>query len=376
MSEVTDSKNEWNFETFTPLEEVKQQQQQVQTTAEEGKKENVLEGGKKENEQGKQDDGIVVESFVDGLKEDKPEFDLSKFLEEKTGGKFNKWEDIEAKLTEQPKTKKVNLAEFLKDKEELIESYYANKSFLKSLNSMPTEQVVKAYIKEQIPDLSEVELDRLYQKRYGVDESQFEYDELELSIAKKEQAAKLSSVKNEAIQFFTKKGENIQLPEFELNEGSVQPNSNLREIDADAAKYVADFVDDLLKSNNSFSNYEIPVEYNNKEMQVKINSKIKFDTKAISNIEEKIADYPDLVFQQLFLKNGEFDKKAFSSFVYKGMYADKLVAASLSEGFNKGYLQKTMENKNFKPKNGVAPTNQPMQTAEADEFNDWLWGKK
>lgn len=375
MAEVTDNKNEWNFENFTPLEEARQQQQ-IQTTAEVVKEEPELEGGKKEDEQGKQDEGIVVESVVDALKEDKPEFDLSKFLEEKTGGKFNKWEDIEAKLTEQPKTKKVNLSEFLKDKEELIESYYANKSFLKSLNSMPTEQVVKAYIKEQIPDLSETELDRLYQKRYGVDESQFEYDELELSIAKKEQAAKLSSVKNEAIQFFTKRGENIQLPEFELNEGSVQPDGNLRELDTKTVKEVSDFVDDLLKSNNSFGSYEIPVEYNNKEMQVKINSKIKFDTKAISNIEEKIADYPDLVFQQLFLKNGEFDKKAFSSFVYKGMYADKLVAASLSEGFNKGYLQKTMENKNFKPKNGVAPTNQPMQTAEADEFNDWLWGKK
>lgn len=293
----------------------------------------------------------VVEVEQNQQQSTNQEYDLSKFFEEKTGGKFKSWDEIESALSKQNEpqfaneTSKKIYEAAISGNEEILEDYYSKRKFVKSLQQQPTENVVKAYIKEKLPDLTETELDRYYSKNYGVNEDAFE-DEIDLSIAKKEASAKLNQIKDEAINYFSKQAESITLPEIKVEQN--QPE--LLDLNSEQAKTVASFVENLLKSDKSFNNGafdEISIEYSNPKNGANIQGKIKLDSKQLQEMEEKIGDYPDVVFAQTYLKNGEFDKKRFIKDMYTLRNVDKLLKAATAEGYNQGFLAKMSKDKNI-----------------------------
>jgi hypothetical protein len=310
---------------------------------------------------------------------EQPTFNENEWFKTKSGGKYEKWEDVEVLLN---KASEVQAPQFANEtskkiyeaiiagKEDELADYFGKKQFAKTLSSQPTENVVKAYIKEQIPTLTEVELERYYQKNYGVDEESFS-DEIDLSIAKKEAETKLNKVKNDALNYFNQKAEQVQLPALEV----IQPEAQgvKSDLESDAAKSVVAYAESLVKSDKTFGALDIPFEYSNEKNGAKVQGKIKLDEKQISEFEQKIGDYPDAVILATYFKDGVFDKKTFARDMYIVRNQSKLLQAATAEGYNQGFLSKLQKDKNITvvgTKTGAAPE---VANDSIDKARDYKW---
>jgi hypothetical protein len=330
-------------------------------------------------EESKSSEIVENEIKVEATTVEQPTLDISSYIKEKSGGKFEKWEDIEVllnKATEQSapqfanETSKKIYEAIIAGKEDELADYFGKKQFAKTLANQPTENVVKAYIKEQIPTLTESEVDRYYQKNYGVDENSFD-DEIDLSIAKKEAATKLDKVKNDALNYFNQKAEQVQLPALEVPTNP-EAQGSVSDLNSDAAKSVVAFAESLKQLDNTFGAIDIPFEYSNEKNGAKVQGKVKLDEKQLQKFEEQIGDYPDAVILATYFKDGIFDRKAFARDMYINRNVSKLLQAATAEGFNQGFLSKLQKDKNIKvtgTKTGEPPLIQSDMTEQAKDLN-------
>lgn len=301
------------------------------------------------------------------------EFDVNKFIFEKTEGKYKNLDELLEKNNENKfaneNSKKLYEA-IVNGDEEKAYDYLYKKRLVNYLKDQPSDVVVKAYIKEQYPDLTDVEVERYFNKNYSINENDFE-DELDLSIAKKQASANLNKIKSEALNYFEGQYSNVSLPEYKQKEAEFDVN---KIFENDDAKNVASEVKKLIENDLAYSSYsEIPVKYFNENNGANIQAKIKLDEKALGELENKVGDYPEYVFASLYLKNGEFDAKTFIKDVYVARNITKLLQAATSVGYNQGFLSKLTKDKNIKPNvdpTGNVPDIQDEKLAKA-KFLKW-----
>lgn len=316
---------------------------------------------------------------VDPILQVEPSFDAAKWLEEQSEGKLKSIDDFKGLLNREPEVAQPSFSNeqskliyeaIINGKEDEVYGYLAKKNMAATLSQKPTEEVVKAYIKEQYPTFNEVERDYFYNKEFGFNEEGFEDDEIGLSVEKKKSEAKLLRVKDEALAYFNKQVSEIQLPKFEPPQ---QPAPQGLDLNSEPAKEVAAFVDGLYKSGMLIEGNEIPFEYSNKENGASVKGKVTLDENAILQFEEKIGDKPDIYWAKKYIKNGEFDSKGFSRDQWVLSNLPKLFQVASGEGFNQGFLSKVMKDKNIAPTatvTGDAPTvTDAMQKAEWYKFN-------
>jgi hypothetical protein len=304
----------------------------------------------------------VVETKVETVEVPQPDY---KWLEEKSGGKLKGWEDVEVLLNKQPERVVPEFANdvsksiyeaLINGKEDEIENYFLKRNVAKSLQSKPADAIVKAHIREQFPTFTEVETDWFFNKNYSFDESQYEDDEIGLSVAKKERDAKLQKASQDALNYFASQAQEVQLPKFEP---APMPEVQGVDLNSEAAKNVAAFVES--QSVGYAKGNEIQYKYSNKENGANIEGKLTLDDKSISEYEEKIGYAADVVFAKRYLnKDGEFDTKQFARDQYILNNLPKLLQAAGGDMYNKGYVAKIMQDRNIPiqnaPVSGEAPT--------------------
>ena len=228
------------------------------------------------------------------------EIDWAKQFEEKTSGKIKSWEDIDALLNKQPEvvpptfaneTAKSIYEALVNGKEDELESYFLKRNTVKTLKEKPADVIVKAHIREQFPTFNEQETDLFFNDNYGFDESKFEDNELGLSVAKKVADQKLKKASEEALSYFSKNAEQVQLPKFEQPQ---QAQVQGLDLNSETAKKVAAFIQSRGAESN-FTN-EIPYKYSNKDNGANVEGKVTLDESTIAEFEKSLGDYPDVVF--------------------------------------------------------------------------------
>lgn len=318
--------------------------------------ENVARGTLEETQQTQ-----VVETKV----EDKPTFDENEWFKTKSGGKYEKWEDVEALLNKQPEVEKPKFANetskniyeaILAGKEDELADYFGKKQFAKTLAAQPTENVVKAYIKEQIPTLTETEVERYYQKNYGIDEDNFS-DELDLSIAKKEAATKLDRVKEDALNYFNQKAEQVQLPTIEQQaQVQQQPTVSIN-------KQITDFV---TSKNKAEIGEDLSFEYVNNQNGANVQGKIPLDMKTVEEYKQNINDDVASVIAARYFKNDYFDSDLFAKHQYILDNLGEILKGSAAKSYNEGFLAKIARDKNLKV------DEQPNRTGDTPDISNNL----
>lgn len=296
-------------------------------------------------------------------------------FQEKTGGKVKDWDELNAILNKQTEVVQPQFANetskniyeaLVNGKEDELEGYFLKRNMVKTLKDKPAEVVVKAHIREQYPTFTEQESDYFFNQQYSFDDTQFEDNEIGLSVAKKAAQQKLERAGSEALNYFSSKAEEVQLPKFE--QPQQVPVQDL-EIDKETAKQVAAFIES--QGGNSLKGVEIPYKYSNKENGAEVEGKVSLDEKTISEYEEKVGERPDLVFAARYFKNGEYDRKAFARDQYILNNLPKLLQAAGGDMYNKGYVAKIMQDKNIPLQNAPASGNAPQVSdarSKAEEY--------
>lgn len=284
-------------------------------------------------------------------------FDEFRWLSEKTGGKFKSWDEI-APILENPAEEKKEL-EFANDyskkiyeafvagKEEEIFDFLNKKQRAKVVAEKSTEEVAKLYIKDKYPTFNEVEVEYFYNKEFGIDEDAFEDDEIGLSVAKKQVQSRLENFKQEALNFYNSQVQEIQLPVVEQKTAAPVQDDRLN---SENAKLVATFVEAQLKASKYAElQNEIPFEYSNAQNGIAVKGKVPFDEASISELENKIGEYPDVVIATRYFKDGQFDSKKFARDNWILDNLDKLVQGVAAQSANEGYVSKLKVDKNYTP---------------------------
>jgi len=303
-----------------------------------------------------------------------PSFNENEWFKTKSGGKYEKWEDVEALLNKQTEVEKPSFANetsqkiyeaILNGKEDELADYFSKKQFVKNLATQPTEDVVKAYIQSQIPSLTQQEVERYYEKNYGVDEDNYS-DEIDLSIAKKEAESKLERVKSDALNYFNSQSEKVQLPTFEQQQAVV----NGFDAENPINQSVIQFVSNKAKAISD----EIPFEYVNSQNGANIQGKIPLDTKAISEYESAVNGNVAAVIAAKYFKNDDFDSKAFARDQYILDNISEILKGSAAKSYNEGVLSKIAKDKNIRVdeqpnRTGASPnTSQNLEMAREYKF--------
>jgi len=303
-----------------------------------------------------------------------PSFNENEWFKTKSGGKYEKWEDVEALLNKQTEVEKPSFANetsqkiyeaILNGKEDELADYFSKKQFVKNLATQPTEDVVKAYIQSQIPSLTQQEVERYYEKNYGVDEDNYS-DEIDLSIAKKEAESKLERVKSDALNYFNSQSEKVQLPTFEQQQAAV----NGFDAENPINQSVIQFVSNKAKAISD----EIPFEYVNSQNGANIQGKIPLDTKAISEYESAVNGNVAAVIAAKYFKNDDFDSKAFARDQYILDNISEILKGSAAKSYNEGVLSKIAKDKNIRVdeqpnRTGASPnTSQNLEMAREYKF--------
>jgi hypothetical protein len=308
------------------------------------------------------EENSVVETKVESVEIQQPDY---KWLEEKSGGKLKSWEDVDALLNRQPEKVAPEFANevskniyeaLVNGNEDELENYFIKRNIAKSLKEKPADAIVKAHIKEQFPSFTEVETDWYFNKNFSFDESQYEYDEIGLSVAKKERDAKLQRASQEALNYFASQAQDVQLPKFETAQ---MPEVQGVDLNNDAAKQVAAFIES--QSVGYAKGNEIQYKYSNKENGANIEGKLTLDERSISEYEEKIGYAADVVFAKRYVnQDGEFNTKQFAKDQYILDNLSKLLQAAGGDMYNKGYVAKIMQDRNIPIANAQVTGSQPQ----------------
>lgn len=286
-------------------------------------------------------------------------FDETKFFEEKTGGKFKSWNEIETLINKEPEVKVVE-PQFANEDAKTIYDAIANGkiqevySYLDAqvkvdkIKEAEPERAVKEYLKEQYPNLSEAHIERLYEKQFIVKEETYknefdEIDTLEYEIAKGIAQNNLLEMKQKAVDYFESKAKKIDLPKFEVQQQ--QPQQPKVEISQEVADSVISFVKSI---EQNFDN-EIAYKYTNPETKIELEGKFAFDDKKLKEIENEISKSPHVVLAQSYMtQDGELDVKKIAKERYILSQIPSMLQLAMAEGYNKAYIAKVLQDKNYK----------------------------
>ena len=282
-------------------------------------------------------------------------------LQEKTGGKFKSWEEIE-KLASEPKTEFANeLVSKLNDFAKKFEDpNMALDLFLKTqttdFNQLSAEDAVKMKIRMDNPELTEKEIDYEFKSSYKLDESEYDEETVELARLKLDREAK--KAKSELTQLQQEIAMNGDKDTAKIAEQQKIYEENKNKWNEDAEK--------AIKSLDKLS-FKIS---DNENFDWQFDDKDKGEA---LNITKELYESSANFFKMFQDDKGNYDQAKIASAYLKLKKFDDIVSAAVERAINtaKDGMLKDMKNTDFKPANqGAAPNT--TQSIEEQIAQQWI----
>lgn len=295
----------------------------------------------------------VEQKVEEQVVEEKPVIDFDSLLKEKTGGKFEKWDDLNAKL-EKPDLNFENEStkqffDYVKEgKVEDLEQFLLTRKALRSAEGASDADVVKLVMQIQDPEIDrddvEDDFNEKFKKPVEPIEDDFDSDseytkalsDFNKNTRKYERSLKKEA---EAARVFIKTNlEELKLPD--LPKAEIKPEVNIEEDVNKIKTEISSSVSESLKNIN-----DVVISIDNKD--VVFSHKYTFSEAEKQEAMKAAEDYFTF-FDNRYAKDGKYDGNQLSRDILRLQNEDKIMQAAISDAIAKERLNITNNIANHK----------------------------
>jgi len=298
--------------------------------------------------------------------------DEEDFIRQRTGGRYNSWEELEDVLN----TDNSQVGKFENETTAAIYNMLAEgkinevvdllqkKTFADSLKDKSDDAVLKAYIKANNPEFDSQDIEDEYNEKYVLDEFAFDDTKLRREQKKLNQRIKLD-VEN-AKEFFSKSAEDIKFPQY------TQPQSQQAEEfdDAESQEERSKFLSSLSNVEKRVNN--LPFSWRDDKTNLSVNGKFEIPSQELSKYREG-AENLEAYLASKYYQDGQYKGDELVKHLYVADNLDKIISSAVSQAVNQTRLEILKKSKNISIDNEATPTFRPNASDEESNMFDKLF---
>lgn len=302
--------------------------------------------------------------------ETRPEFNLDEIVKEKTGGKFEKWEEFFAKATEEksepqqidlPEQSKKIIEALKEGKEDELVDVLMMRKTLSSVDKMSAEEVIKLKMQIENPDFTPEDIEDEFQDRFGLTADRDLMDESEYAKLERRHNRKLESQAKQDREALAKLKEEIKLPDFSVQQQqSVDPEAQ-KFID-ETNRFAEEFSNDLKNNLGSFKTLDLSIS----DEDVQFTHQFSIDDNEKADLATKAGDFW-LYIQSRYAKDGKFDTRKLLEDIYFNENRSKVIKSAVTRAINQGKVAVVKGVANVTDTRTPSPATDPAaEKAQAD----------
>ncbi len=265
-----------------------------------------------------------------------PAIDYDSIVKEKTGGKFEKWDDLQKRLDspvefadEQSKL----VYEYLKEgKTDDVGTYLTLQKILSNVDKMSDEEVIKLKMRHDDPDADDEDIDYAYSKKYVAPETEG-MDDADAAREKKIFDRSLKKASQADREFLTGLKKDIKLPA--LPAPDAPPFITIAELQEKTNEYSKNIVDSVDKILPGFNILDLSIK--DKDVQFEIKHQITDQEKV--ELKKKAASYHNLQ-DRYASQDGSIDGEKVAREMYILDNLPKIIKAAVTNALTQGELKR------------------------------------
>lgn len=267
-----------------------------------------------------------------------PTFDYDAFVKEKTGGKFEKWEDLQKKIEQTEPVYNETSKQFIDyinaGKEEELTLFLNQRRVLAGIETMDAESLIKLNMRINDPDLSAEDVELDFVDKYGdKPDPETITDPEEYRKALRRYNRAVSQDSQAAKEGLTKLKSEIKLQPL----AEKQPEITRESLEAETAEYGKSISDSVGKSLKDFTSLKFSFEDKNNGVQFDYDFAVPEQDKA--ELQTFMADFFSSFETRYKAKGGEFDGSKLAKDFYTILHGDKIIKSAVMSALNKGVRQ-------------------------------------
>jgi hypothetical protein len=301
--------------------------------------------------------------------------DEEDFIRERTGGRFNSWEELDSALNGEQQ-EDIREIEFQDENaealfnliaegkiDEVIDVLY-NKKIADDIRQQPDENVLKSYIKFQNPEFDNDDVEAEYEEKYSIDE--FAFDESKLKREQKKLAQKIKSDVSVAREFFDNMSESVKFPQYTRpQEQRFEP-----EVDFEAQEERQRFLESLNGIEGRVG--AIPFNWKDDKASLSINGKFEIPAQEASRYREAAESLQDY-YAERYYQDGKYQSDKLLKDLYIADNFEKIIQSVISQTANQTRIEMLKQRKNITTDIEQQGTYRPSAAAEESTLLDKLF---
>ena len=295
--------------------------------------------------------------------------DYDAILKEKTGGKYEKWDDLlkereqeEVALSETSK----KIFEALKSgkEDELADILYQRK-MLAGVDKLDAADSIKLKIQYDNPDWTVDDVEDEYEQKYGIGVDKDDMDDNEYAKLERRAQRKIDADAKASKDFLVKLRDEIQLPDFK-QAPTVDPEAE--NFINETTRLQKEFSDNLTNSLNSFKELDLSIS----DEDVQFAHKFNIQDSEKADLSNKAKDFWQYV-QSRYSKDGKYDTQKLLTDIYFNENRSKVIKSAVTRAMNLAKVELVKGVANVQDTRVPSPsTNLAAEQAEADKRRFYL----
>ena len=323
-----------------------------------------------EGKLGKKEETDATEQQTEAVEAAAPTFDETAWLKEKTGGKFEKWDDVASKLEAQPELNFENeqsktVYEYIQQgKLDEIAQFIVLQKALAGAENASDEEVIKMKMRIEESDLEADDLDLAFEVEFEKP-NEDEMDEASYKKAMLVYNRKLKKAATEARSFLGERKAELKLPALSQPKTEQQGESPVAKFEQDVQETMGkihESVNQALANTKEFS-----LQFTNNK-DVVVDYKYSYSDQEKKQVGEVLKDYGQYFESRYATKEGGYDGAKLAQDVLVLQNLDKIMQAAVTDAIMKERLE--IINKNANYNSGREVVTKPVDVVREQERKD------
>jgi hypothetical protein len=299
-----------------------------------------------------------------------PQIDYEAILKEKTGGKYERWEDVLAKLDkpepEVSETTKKFLEALNSGKEDEIADILYQRKILAGVDKMDAESVIKMKIQFENPDWTPEDVADEYDQRYSIGVDRDDVDDSEWTKLERRHKRKLDAEAKSSREFLAGLRDQIKLPEYAAPQAEAEDAGFLQEVE----RLRKEFEGSLQNTLPSFNKLDLSI--TDEDVQFKHEYSLEDGEKV--DLSNKAKDFWSY-FESRYAKDGKYDTQQLLTDIYFNENRSKILKSAVTRAMNLAKAELVKGVANVQESTGPrVPTDLAAEQQQA-EFERFLFGR-